>query len=326
MAINSLPPLNSLRCFDKAARCENFTEAADELFITPSAVSHHIKTLENYLGAPLFYRSGRKMLLTTMGQTYFQLISNAFDDIAEARTVVARSRTRRTLHLGVPPDFSTVLLIPNLSKFLAQNADIQLEITTSPRGARYSGFQIDNGAAAGGKTSVDLKLDCEIRYGHGKWLNFESFRLINDDLIPVCSPTLLAGSRQLSQPSDVLGFPPIFTGNRHLNWWVWADHFEIKGIEKAQALHIDRSALAISAAAAGLGIALESRLATATLLDAGKLVVALPFWAPSQEAYYFLHTPHSENEELVSRFRHWLEGTLAAYTPEPIDGHIWRGS
>jgi LysR family glycine cleavage system transcriptional activator len=293
---NRLPPLNALRCFEAAARQDNFTLAADELCLTPSAVSHQIRLLENYLGMPLFNRTGRRMVLTESGRIYFGLIKRSLDDIVVARALVERRSQSQTLCIGTPPDFATSWLMPRLSAFVRRYNNIRIELVTSPN---------ENGL-------IERKLDLEIRYGHGKWPTLKAVHLMDDHLVPVCSPSLLANGAPLIEPKDILNYTLIYTGNRPVNWRDWAAQFGVESIKEANSIHVDRCALARHAAIAGVGIALESMLSATAAVAAGDLIVPLPEFTYDEEAYYLVYPKSGIEPPQVAAFRMWLQENIAA--------------
>lgn len=286
-----LPPLNALRCFEVAARRDNFTLAADELCLSPSAVSHQIRLLEDYVGQELFVRDGRRMVLTEAGKLYFQLVKDALGRIADARSILVRREQKEKLCIGVPPDFTTEWLMPQLAEFMREHRDFQLELVTSPKENSF----------------VDHKLDCEIRYGHGNWPTVQSVLIMKDELVPAWNPRFFSLDENLSHPKEILGHLLVFTGNRLVNWLDWAEQHAVEGIDEAPVMHIDRSALAVAAAVQGLGICLESRLSMHAAVETGVLRIAENFACYTEEAYYFVYTKGGEQAGRVRVFKDWLE-------------------
>jgi LysR family transcriptional regulator, glycine cleavage system transcriptional activator len=303
-----LPPLNALRCFETAARKGNFTLAADELCLTPSAVSHQIRALEDHLGVLLFSRAGRRMMLTETGQTYFKLTSSALETIATARSIVEQTQQRETLCIGVPPDFTTSWLMARLPEFMAEHPHLQLELSTSPR---------DSGL-------VERQIDVEIRYGHGKWPTLTAFHLMDDHLVPVCSPNLATARKPLRTPGDVLKHILIYTGNRPINWRHWGEQFDVSGIEGAASMEIDRCALAVRAAIEGIGIALESRLSVESEIRAGKLITPLSECVCDEEAYYLVSRKTGNEVPKVRRFREWIVSKAKSESEQSGAGKLVR--
>lgn len=283
-----LPPLTALRCFEMAARRESFTLAADELLLTPSAVSHQIKSLEAFLGNQLFVRVGRKMVLTDAGASYYSHIRSAFNEILAATRALSEPREGATLRVNVAPHFASVWLMPRFAHFVRTNRNLEFQVFTHRNSPSFS----------------ETSIDCEIRYGHGRWLNLCSDLLLHDELTPLCSPALVnAGS--LSRPEDVARHTLIYS-NRHTSWDNWAAHCQVEGIERAMKIHVDRSTLALDAAVAGIGISLESKLLADHSIAAGELVAPLANYCVSEEAYYLVYPKSHAKIERVMLFRSWL--------------------
>jgi LysR family glycine cleavage system transcriptional activator len=283
-----LPPLTALRCFEMAARRESFTLAADELFLTPSAVSHQIKSLEAFLGNQLFLRVGRKMVLTDAGASYYAHIRSAFNEILAATRALSEPREGATLRVNVAPHFASVWLMPRFAHFVRTHRNLELQVFTHRHSPSFS----------------ETSIDCEIRYGHGRWLNLCSDLLLYDELTPLCSPAL-ANAGSLSRPEDVPRHTLIYS-NRHTSWDNWAAHCQVEGIERAMKIHVDRSTLALDAAIAGIGISLESKLLADHAIAAGELVAPLANYCVSEEAYYLVYPKSHAKIERVMLFRSWL--------------------
>jgi LysR family transcriptional regulator, glycine cleavage system transcriptional activator len=293
-----LPPLTALRCFETAARRQSFTLAANELFLTPSAVSHQIKSLEAFLDTQLFLRAGRKMLLTDAGASYYEHIRSAFNEILAATRALAEPRTGATLKVNVAPHFASVWLMPRFADFVRTHHDLELQVFTHRHPVSFA----------------DSSIDCEIRYGHGKWLNLCSDLLLHDVLTPLCSPRL-AASGGLAEPADITKHTLIYS-NRRTSWSSWAAQCHVSGVERATKLHVDRSTLALDAAIAGIGIALESVLLADQAMAAGELVAPLKQHCISKEAYYLAYPKSHAKIERVSLFRSWLMNMLKEQKPE----------
>jgi LysR family glycine cleavage system transcriptional activator len=288
-----LPPLTALRCFETAARRESFTLAAEELFLTPSAVSHQIKSLEAFLGNELFVRIGRKMLLTEAGAAYYETIRGAFKEILAATRAISEPKAGATLKVNVLPHFASVWLMPRLKHLLRTHANLELQIFSDRRPVNFS----------------ESSIDCDIRYGHGRWPNLCSDLLLRDVLTPLCSPSM-SGAADLSLPADILRHPLIY-GNKRTNWDSWAAQYDVDGVEEATKIVFDRSNLAIDAAVVGLGIALESLLLASHAVAAGALVAPLKQYCISVEGYYLVYPKSHAKIERVRLFRSWLVEMLA---------------
>lgn len=182
-----LPPLNALRVFDAAARHLSFTKAAEELFVTQAAVSHQIKSLEDFLGLKLFRRRNRSLLLTEEGQSYFQDIKEIFSQLTEATRKLQARSAKGALTVSLLPSFAIHWLVPRLSSFNSSWPGIDVRIQAVDR-------QED-------KLADDV--DVAIFYGRGNWPGLRVEKLYAEYLLPVCSPLLLTGDKPLKAPEDL---------------------------------------------------------------------------------------------------------------------------
>jgi LysR family glycine cleavage system transcriptional activator len=292
-----LPPLRALGCFETSARLGSFTIAADELCLTPSAVSHQIRLLEEHLGFLLFSRVGRKMVLTEAGRAYYELVKSPLKNISDARSQLKKLGQTDALCVKCPGDFASSWLMPRISSFIEKYPDVRLTIITGDKDA----IRFD-----------DDEPDAEIRYGHGKWPTFTSVHLMQDCLMPVCSPRLLARS-PITAPVDVIGHHLLYTGSRSVDWHAWAQHFGVEGIEGARNTRIDRSSLVREAAVLGVGLALESRTCAERAIAAGTLVAPLPEHVYNEGSYYYVFSKSTGESAKAQLFREWLMTEFSIY-------------
>ena len=182
-----LPPLNALRAFEAAARHLSFTKAAGELSVTPAAVSHQVKALEDYFGIQLFRRLTRALLLTDAGQTALPALRDGFDKLAEASERLRAHDARGMLTVSVSPSFAAKWLVPRLDDFRTVHPDIDLRLDASD-------------------TIVDLargEADLSIRYGPGGYRDLRVDLLFEAEVFPVCAPGLCDGQHPLREPADL---------------------------------------------------------------------------------------------------------------------------
>ena len=179
-----LPPLNALRAFEAAARHLSFTRAASELNVTQAAISHQIKTLEEHLGLPLFRRLNRALMLTDEGQSLFPAVRDALDGLAEAIARLRAGETGGTLTVSTLPSFAVKWLVPRMSHFQDRHPDIDLRISAKEY---LVDFTRDG-------------IDVAIRFGRGDWPGVRAEWMADEELTPVCSPSLLPGLRS---PGDL---------------------------------------------------------------------------------------------------------------------------
>ena len=182
-----LPPLNALRAFETAARHLSFRRAAEELFVTPAAISHQIKGLEDYLGVMLFHRLNKSLLLTEAGQAALPALRDGFERLAEAVEILRADSPSRLLTVSVAPSFASKWLVPRLERFRQSVPGIDIRIDATSRCVDFIRDRVDVG----------------IRYGAGDYPGLHSDCLRDDEVMPVCSPALLAGEYPLQQPDDL---------------------------------------------------------------------------------------------------------------------------
>ena len=181
-----LPPLNALRAFEAAARHLNFSRAADELAVTPGAVSQQIQNLEDYVGAALFKRTPKGLLLTDAAQTALPALREAFDRLAEAASLLTAAVDGRRLTVTVAPSFAAKWLVPRLGRFEEQHPQVDVWLS--------AGMEIVDFASG--------EIDLAIRYGTGRYPGLEVVKLMSETVIPVASPAFLEAN-PLDTPADL---------------------------------------------------------------------------------------------------------------------------
>ncbi|MFC3077502.1 transcriptional regulator GcvA [Phenylobacterium terrae] len=294
-----LPPLNALRAFEAAARHLNFSRAADELSVTPGAVSQQIQNLEDYVGAALFKRTPKGLLLTDAAQTALPALREAFDRLAEAASLLTAAVDGRRLTLTAAPSFAAKWLVPRLGKF--EDAHPQVDVWLS------AGIDL-----------VDLtagEVDLAIRYGAGRYPGMEVRRLMSETVIPVASPELVAANPIL-QPSDLARHVLLHDGSPEPDdscpdWTMWLAARGVKGVDGTRGPRFNQSSLVIEAAANGRGVALAKRTLAQADLDAGRLVAPLQDQTAVDFAYYLVHPKAKGRLPQVKAFISWIEAEAA---------------
>ena len=183
-----LPPLKSVHYFEVAARLQSFTKAANELNVTHSAISHQIKALEQWLGQPLFERKTRQVRLTEAGKRFLGPVKTAFEQLSEGAAEITRFGKDRPLTVTALPSLAAKWLVPRLSDFQRQHPDIQVRLSATSTVEQIGGRDIDLG----------------IRFGRGRWDGLESELLAENDIFPVCAPSLITPDKPINEPRDVL--------------------------------------------------------------------------------------------------------------------------
>jgi len=291
------PPLNSLRAFEAAARHLSFTKAAEELHVTPAAISHQIKGLEEQLGVPLFRRLTRALRLTEAGQAALPALRDGFGKLAEAVDLMRAHEESGVVTVSTEPSFAAKWLVPRLDRFRAAHPELEVRLDATDR---LADFQRDN-------------VDLAVRYGGGDYPGVEAELLLSEEIFPVCSPTLLDGPRPLARPEDLRHHTLI-----HLDWdledvgaptWrMWLLAAGVSDVDFTRGPVFSMKSLALQAAIEGQGVALASSVLVADDLSAGRLI--MPFDVsvcdPLDFAYYVVVPKRSANLPKVAAFRGWL--------------------
>lgn len=285
----NLPPLSTLTTFETAARKGSFKEAAAELSVTPGAVSHQIKALENELGQKLFDRQHRSVVLTHAGQQLFTGLGRAFRDISDTLETL-RSDTNQAVTIGATTSMAALWLSPALLSFWRSHPSVTVHQTV-----RDMPF------------ALSPELDCYIWYGAPPERGTESFHLFHDHLLPVAHPDLaqelgnlsleaLAAQRLIHQVGD------------HLSWSRWQDWFAQMGYAGAIApgLRVNNYAIALQAAQDGVGIALGWQNLISPLLESGKLAPVGTHRRQADAPFQLICKPDARLSENARRLRDWL--------------------
>ncbi|OYD23284.1 transcriptional regulator GcvA [Oceanimonas baumannii] len=282
-----LPPMTCLQVFEACARHGSFRRAADELCITPPAVTHQIKQLEAWLDAPLFRRLKRGICLTEQGKRLSRELEPQLTALARTLNDY-RTAQPCQLTLSLTPALSTKWLVTRLGRFWHKHADIELKL-------HHSLAVVD---LLGGEA------DMAIRWGEGEWPGLAAEPLLSGDLKPVCSPALLAG-RRLTDPTELEEFVLLHEDSRD-DWqrWLALHGLNLTNAEKGPI--IDDAGSLLLATAAGQGVALGRVEVLADELAAGRLVCPFDTALPSQKGYWLVY-PHALKEgEAAMRLREFL--------------------
>jgi LysR family glycine cleavage system transcriptional activator len=303
--MKNLPPLNALRVFESAARHLSFTKAADELHVTPGAVSQQIKTLEDFIGGRLFRRTKRALLLTDAAQASLPILREAFDKLEEASRVLTARADSRRLTVSVAPSLAAKWLVPRLDRFHEQFPDIEVWISAD---MEVVDFAVDD-------------IDLAIRYGPGNYAGLEFELLMSETIIPVCSPRLLLGDHPLRAPQDLQHHPLLHDGSpdheaSSATWAMWLKAAGVEDVDAKRGAKFNQSSLVIEAAVAGKGVALAKTVLALADLEAARLVVPFEMTTPSSFSYYIVHPGSKSRNAAVKAFKKWLhEEAVATVDP-----------
>lgn len=295
-------PLNALKAFEAAARRLSFSKAAEELHVTPAAISHQIKSLEDLLGVPLFRRATRAVYLTEAGRRALPLVSDGLDRLDEAMRLVREHEASGELRVTAPTTFAARWLVPRLHRFAASHPDINVRIDAN-------------------NNAVDLltdEADIAVRYGSGQYPGLVSRAFIAGETIaPFCSPCLLTGEHPLEQPEDLRHHTLIHLEVEQLKfgwptWDMWLKAAGVEGVASSSGPVFAQHDLAINAAIAGQGVVLASLLFIEPEVEAGRLVVPFGMTMPSDFGYFLVGTDDKLDLPKVAAFRTWLLEEAAA--------------
>jgi len=289
------PPLSALRAFEAAARHMSFSQAADELHVTPAAISHQIHALEHDLGVKLFHRMNRSIELTVSARVLLPGLSEAFAGIQSSVRRLRAHNDTGTLTVTASPSFAAKWLVLRLHRFQEQCFEVDVRISAT-----------DN--------VVDLTkgdFDIAIRYGAGHYPGLEVELLLKNEVFPACSPQLLAKSPALSTPDDLplhdlIHDQAIERDPLVPTWPMWLKAAGVKNIPAATGLSFNNMHLALDAAIAGHGVVLAQSTIAAADLAAGRLVRLFSLALPDQFAYYIVTAPGALDRPKVRAFRDWL--------------------
>ena len=302
-----IAPLNALRAFEAAARHLSFTKAAEELHVTPAAISHQIKALEEYCGAPLFRRMTRALLLTDRGQAVLPALREGFDMLAAASQQMSRPWDDRVLTVSAAPSIAAKWLVTRLEQFRIKEPEIDVRLDTTDRLTDF------------GRDGVDMV----IRYGGGKYPGLHVETLFPTAVFPVCSPDLLKGPRPLKVPSDLSKHTLLHVdwSSQHVTWPVWRMWLLAAGVEGVDAERGPRfndAGLILQTAIAGQGVALAADVLVADDLAAGRLVRPFKLSVPVDFGYYIVCPEEKAKERKVAAFAAWLHEEAALMAGDPV--------
>ena len=286
------PNLNAFLYFEAVARRGTLTRAGEELSVSPSAVSQQIKLLEQQLGVKLFRREARQLSLTLEGEQLFQTSSTALRLLRDARRNLGKTREMRRLNLRVTPSFGVRWLGPRLSDFLSRHPDWDLRVDAAPD-----------------PTNFDREImDLDIRYGTGQWTGFHVQPMVQDHVLPLCSPDYLAKLRPSKDPAALFDQARLIDSARALcQWDFWLMRNAIKTKANLKTILMDRSSMALQLAQDGSGIVLESLALAAPEVESGKLVPVTPdLPVLSFPAYWALFPARYLNRRSVQLFLAWF--------------------
>jgi LysR family glycine cleavage system transcriptional activator len=307
-----LPPLNALRAFEATARHASFSKAAEELHVTPAALSHQIRGLEDLLGLKLFVRRARAIEQTEAARLIYPGIRNGFESLRAAVEQLDRAKQDRILVVSAAPGLTAKWLVPRIYRFLAQHPDVDTRISA---GSAYSNFGTDG-------------VDVGIRLSSGVHPELYVEKLADEWMLPLCSPRLLEGEHPLRSPHDLPRFPLIQIDLPGLvpTWDDWLRAVGIEGIDTTRGLRLNVADHALDAASEGTGVVLGYKLVASHDIGLGRLVS--PFGPELQlpgRSYHFVCGRGQERRPAIKAFRDWLFAEIAETFAKLPPGPVGRG-
>lgn len=300
--LRHIPGLQALKAFDAAARHLSFTKAAAELNVTPAAISHQIKELEEQTGIVLFERTSRSMQMTRQGQILRGAVAEALAQLTRGLQRIRELSNPAQLRVTASPSIAAKWLVPRLDGFLTshQGADVRVDVSSA-----VLDFERDG-------------IDVAIRFGRGNYEGLKVEKLFSDEVFPVCSPALLKGRKPIREPRDLLQHTLIHLeweaqGAVWPNWKMWMQAAGIPDFDDSRGLHFNQTSLALQAAIDGHGVALGDTTLAADDLADGRLVKPfdLALKSPAQFAYFLIVSDESQKRPIVQSFMSWVREEAA---------------
>lgn len=289
-------PLNAIRAFAVVGRLLSFRRAADELRVTASAVSHHIKSLEEHLGVSLLRREGNRVGLTAEGRNYLKEVSEGLTHLSRATRTVRSAKGRWVLKISAPLSLTSLWLMPRITRFTELHPEIAISISA-------------------GLALVDLRegqYNLAIRYTQTVPAGFRCDKLSSNELFPVCSPALLRGHHPLRKPSDlrhhtlIESTDEIYFDRANPGWQGWLQAAKIPDVASARYLNFSPRCLMQQAAMSGLGVGLSRTLLAADSIARGELVLPFGPILALPSCYYLICPESVANQRDIAVFRDWV--------------------
>ena len=291
---DALPSIQALQAFACAAELGSFKEAAEQLHLSPSALSRQIQGLESQLGVELFHRRNPGLELTTAGLRYLETTRTVLKSLRDARRDL-QAPPSGPLRVSALESFSARWLVPNLPTFHAAHPEIEIVLEAT---LRYADFERDD-------------VDVAIRFGTPPWGELHSEPIVDLVFFPVCAPALCEGVPPLREVRDLANHTWIHVEQVPNAWATWRRSVGCPDLQPSRELRFDHVGIALSAAASGQGVALASQVLCTEEIRDGRLCVPFDRPVPSAETYHLV-CPHERlGDPRIAAFRDWLVESLA---------------
>jgi LysR family transcriptional regulator, glycine cleavage system transcriptional activator len=302
---NRLPPLGSLRAFEAAARHQSFRRAADELNVTPAAISHQVKALEEFLGIKLFRRLVRGLELTATAEASMGILRGGFDALATAVEMMRTHETAGTLDVSIAPSLAVKWVAPRIHGFVSAYPDIDVRMAAS------AGMIDGKRESANQHVGDSDEPYVEIRFGEGDYPGHRVDRLFPVSVLPMCSPRLLEGEHGLQRPEQLRHHTLLHHDSAQIegggaNWKSWLKSAGVDGVDVSRGPHFNHAVLALDAAIDGAGVVLSYPVLAWADLAAKRLVAPFALSLPMTSAYHLVCAEAISDHPRVAAFRNWL--------------------
>ena len=304
--VRTLPSRSALIAFEAAARHQSFTSAAAELSLTESAISRQVAALEEKLELKLFNRVRKRVILTKAGLLYSKQVRKSLIQMEQDMTnIMVHGGSMETLELAVLPTFCSQWLIPRLGKFHNQHPN--MTINTAARSIMF--------------LIKETSFDAAIHYGQPSWPGTVADYLFKEEVAVVCKPNLIEVA-QLGQVEKILTYPLLHLTSRPNAWRDWFEQAGVSGITALQGSHHEHFSILISAACAGLGVALIPHFLITEELERGQLIIASDLSLLSNDAYYLVYPEENLSSNALKQFRAWLLEEVKSFQSRGINSDV----
>ncbi|MCC3861199.1 transcriptional regulator GcvA [Pseudemcibacter aquimaris] len=291
----ALLPLNALRAFDAAARHLSFKKAAEEISVTPAAISQQIRTLEDYLGVQLFVRDKQVLRLTKPAERALPSLEEAFKNFEITVGIMQESEKDNDLRLTLSPSFASKWLIPRLGRFQEEYPEIAVRVSASMEIINFR----------------NSDFDLAVRYGRGNYPDLYVEELMKEEVYAVCSPDLVTGDDSIKTYEDLKDVTLIHDDSSLEDescpkWDMWLKAVGVTLPENSKRLHFNTTQLALEAAVAGRGVAIAKGTIAKDDVDKGKLVKLFCRAQPVDFAYYIVCPEAKKDIPKIKHFISWL--------------------
>jgi len=299
-----LPPLNALRAFEATARHMSFSKAADELFVTPSALSYQVRQLEEHLGQKLFERLNRAIALTAAGEKLYPGIHTGLLAMSEAVGGLKNTTPDDVLVVSTGPAFAAKWLAPRMYRFIEAYPDIELQLSASVKL-----IELDGGDG-----------DVAVRFGYGDYPDLHVEPIFDELVTPMCAPELL--ERGLRHPSDLENFTLLHDDSmRHIDrapdWLEWLRRAGVTNVDASRGMRFSHADHSVDAAVEGAGVALGRSSLAGRELQSGRLVAPFDIQLSTSAAFWFVCAPTDLEKPKVIAFREWLMKEASKHNVNP---------